>query len=135
MIITAAGAALDGVPIGRTAAWAALARKGMLWSEVQVADVFRVPAGGTGPDLAPRCVEVVCCLRGSLTFMDGGAEVGTLRAGQITALAVDDHPLDCRAGSEGADLLRIRVLGEAARRALPGRTPSLHPPVTIPELP
>ncbi|MFE2562129.1 hypothetical protein ACFXGT_40240 [Streptomyces sp. NPDC059352] len=111
-------------------AWVSLARKGMLWSEVQVVDVTVLAPGSQGPFLDPECLEAVYCSRGLASFDDGHAPVVTLLAGQLLLVRPGDEPVQARAGEAGAELLRVRVLSPEATRTLPRRRPSLDAPPT-----
>lgn len=113
--------------------WASLARRGMLWSEVQVMDVTAVEAGGTGPFLDPDCLELVLCSRGTMSFrVDETCEV-VLLAGQLMLVAPASAAV-ATAGGHGAELIRIRILPDAVRRRVPARRPGLTRPATNPAL-
>ncbi|MFI1659878.1 hypothetical protein ACH4ZU_33945 [Streptomyces sp. NPDC020472] len=109
-------------------AWVSLARKGMLWSEVQVVDVTVLGPGGKGPFLDPECLEALYCSRGIASFGDGNTPAVTLLAGQFLLVRPGDEPVQARAGGAGAELLRVRVLSPEVTRTLPRRRPSLGEP-------
>jgi hypothetical protein len=110
------------------AGWTALARRGMLWSEVQVFDVTVLAAGGGGPELDPDCHELLFCVAGSAGVAAPGWPALRLLAGQCLALAPQGEggaPVTITAGGRGATLLRVRALPAATSRHLPPRRPSL----------
>lgn len=114
--------------------WASLARRGMLWSEVQVMDVTAADSGEPGPFLDPDCLELVYCSRGSATFRITGSCEVTLLSGQMMLIAPGDEPARATAAEGGAELLRIRLLPQALHARIPARWPGLEwpsPPVAL----
>lgn len=120
MIITAAATAATG-PTG----WTSLARRGMLWSEVQVFDVTVMAPGAPGPGLDPDCHELLYCAEGAACLSTPAGATVRLLAGQCLAIAPGAEAVTATAGEEGGTLLRVRALPATTSRGLPARRPSL----------
>lgn len=110
--------------------WVSLARRGMLWSDVQVFDRTVLAAHQTGPALDPDCHELLYCAAGSARITVPGGPALQLTGGQCLLLGptTPDGVVTVTAGGHGATLLRIRALPTSTARGLPTRQPSLHPP-------
>jgi hypothetical protein len=124
VIITSAGQPA-GHAMDRPAHWTSLARRGMLWSDVQVFDVTTMAAKSIGPDLDPDCYELLYCVDGVavLTALSGFSL--RLLAGQVVVVGPSVGSVTVAAGSDGATLVRVRALPAATSRQLPPRRPSL----------
>lgn len=109
---------------GSGKSWMSLARRGMLWSEIQVVDITRAAAGEEGPATEPGCVEVLYCLAGSLSVEISAQVTVRLLRGQLVVIIPADQPAATHAGSQGALILRARLL-DPARHFLPSRSPAL----------
>lgn len=120
MIITSAA---------RTAAeptqWTSLARRGMLWSDVQVFDVTVMAAKATGPDLDPDCYELLYCAAGAVSLATPAGLMLRIRTGQCLVLAPGENAVTVTADGHGGTLLRIRALPVTTSRQLPARRPCL----------
>jgi hypothetical protein len=131
MILTDASRRLAGT--GDASRWVALARRGMLWSEVQAFDVVAMGPGVAGPTTDPDYLEVLFCAAGSATATTGCGPSLALPAGTAVVYAAGSDVLALTAGTEGATVVRVRLLPQAASRTLPPRWPSLRPPGANPE--
>ena len=122
MIISPAGGTVGTTESGRS--WISLARRGMLWSEIQVVDITHAAAGQEGPVTEPGCVEVLYCLAGSLRVEISAQVTVRLLSGQLIIIVPADEPAATHAGSQGARIIRARLLN-ATRHSLPPRSPVL----------
>lgn len=113
---------------GRPAGWTSLARRGMVWSDVQVFDVTVLAAGAHGPGLDPDCHELLYCAAGSADIATPATDTVPVLAGQCLVLSPGEEPVTITAGARGATLLRVRALPSATSRRLPPRRPSLDDP-------
>jgi hypothetical protein len=109
---------------GSGRSWMSLARRGMLWSEIQVVDITGAAAGQEGPFTEPDCIEVLYCLAGSLSVEISAQVTVRLLSGQLVVIVPADEPAATYAGSQGARILRVRLL-DAQRHFLPPRSPVL----------
>ena len=101
-----------------------LARRGMLWSEIQVVDITRAATGQQGPVTEPGCVEVLYCLAGSLSVEISVQVTVRLLRGQLVVIIPADEPVATHAGLQGALILHARLL-DATHHFLPSRSPVL----------
>jgi len=116
-------------PAARTAAeptqWTSLARRGMLWSDVQVFDVTVMAAQATGPGLDPDCYELLYCADGAVSLSTAAGLTLRIRTGQCLVLPPGEDGVTVSADGQGATLLRVRALPVTTSRQLPARQPSL----------
>jgi quercetin dioxygenase-like cupin family protein len=110
---------------GTRAAWQCLIRRGMLHSECESVEYWRLPPGGVLPVHAEHGVEeAILVLDGEAVLRAGdGAQ---LCAGRGAVLLVP-HGITgtVHATSSGARLVTVRGLAESVCRALPPRVPEL----------
>lgn len=125
MIITPATRTTDAAGAGPTQ-WTSLARRGMLWSEVQVFDVTVMAARTTGPDLDPDCYELLYCAGGAISLATPAGSTLRLLPGQFLIIAPGEDAVTVTVGGDGATLLRVRALPVTTSRQLPARQPSLN---------
>lgn len=119
MIITSAAATAGPVQ------WTSLARRGMLWSEVQVFDVTVLAAQATGPGLDPDCYELLYCAAGEVNLTTTVGPLLRLPTGQCLIIAPGEDAVTVTAGDHGGTVLRIRALPATTSRQLPARRPSV----------
>ncbi|MEU4160883.1 hypothetical protein [Actinoplanes sp. NPDC026670] len=127
MIITNTAAA--GTPLSHPR-WISLARRGMLWSEVQVFDLVTAEPDGHLASSDPAYVEVFLCASGSAQISEPDTDGPAVRLleGQYIVQAANEPPLELSAGSSGATVIRVRLLPSATTAALPPRHPALTRP-------
>lgn len=131
MIITDARSILTEAPFAGPG-WASLARRGMLWSEVQVFDVSVVQPNGPPLTSDGDYIDLLYCAAGSAVADRHGEAIGgsaPLLAGQLliclpgrTTWSIKAEPPD------NAIIIRARTLPLATSRALPPRQPGMATP-------
>jgi hypothetical protein len=123
VIVTDASAILLDRP-STAVGWASFARRGMLWSEVQVFDVMTVPPHAQVDVMGPDYLEVLFCADGSLLVEGGNRGAGLrLLSGQCAVYRPGEARPVCTAGSSGAAIVRLRVLVPAVSARLGPRHP------------
>ncbi|MGA5285380.1 cupin domain-containing protein [Streptomyces griseoincarnatus] len=106
------------------AMWTCLVRRGMLHSECEAVEHWRLPPGGVLASTPQHGVEeAVLVLNGELQLTTESAE-RVLRAGQLALLP---HGAQARLTAEGAQtrLLVLRTLTASVTGRLPSRIPEL----------
>jgi hypothetical protein len=113
--------------------WISFARRGMLWSEVQVFDLVTAEPGGHLARSDPSYVEVFLCVAGSAQISEPDSDGPAIRLieDQYVVQAANEQPLELSAGSSGATVVRIRLLPSATTAALPPRHPALTRPAVV----
>lgn len=132
MIVTDALATGRLIALAAGCRWFSLARRGMLWSEVQCYDLLALDPGAAADVGDDHYIELLYCLRGGVTLRaaaPAGARPapGTpvqLAAGCVTVLRPGSRR-SAAAGAAGSVLLRLRALPGPVARALPARQPAL----------
>jgi hypothetical protein len=105
--------------------WRSLARRGMLWSEVQVFDVLSLAPPQTVELGDDHYCEAVLVAAGELRLQGGGEP--TLRTCHLLMLA-QRHTVVATVAAEGTVVVRLRLLPAALARSLPYRAPALGTP-------
>ncbi|MET8698345.1 cupin domain-containing protein [Kitasatospora sp. NPDC058032] len=104
--------------------WSCLARRGMLHSETETFDLWRLPPGERlVHEVRDGVEEALFILSGTGTATRGPDEL-PLSEGSLL-LARHDSEVTVTAGPEGLRLLSTRVLPRALSTALPARVPQL----------
>ncbi|MER7702191.1 hypothetical protein ABTX81_04710 [Kitasatospora sp. NPDC097605] len=104
--------------------WSCLARRGMLHSETETFDLWRLPPGEQlAHEVRDGVEEALFVLSGTGTATRGPDEL-PLAEGSLL-LARHDSEVMVTAGPEGLRLLSTRVLPRALSSALPARVPQL----------
>jgi hypothetical protein len=103
--------------------WRSLARRGMLWSEVQVFDVLAVSAASVVELGDKYYIEVAVCAEGGLERTEPAP--AALAAGHALLLAPGESG-QWTVSLTGATIVRLRLLPSQVAARLPRRTPVIE---------